>query len=299
MSVSTTPRVSVIIPFYNDRRFLAEAIESVLGQSCRDFEIVLVDDGGSDGSREIAENFAEKYPKFVRRIAHVGGANLGCAASRNHGVEVARGTFVALLDADDLWVPEKIEEQLALFDKWPELDLVAGANSYWRSWEGGVDEVKQVGPAHDIPISGAELVLGVYPLGGAEAPCPSGLMIRRSAYQHVGGSETEFRGPLQLYEDQTLLTKLYLEGTCLFSSRSWHLYRQHDQSCMAGSAQTSNYAYVRAAFLDWLSTYLRTNALGDARITSRVKRLRRNLAVTRTLSSLRSRIRKRSALPFS
>ncbi|HUT35664.1 MAG TPA: glycosyltransferase [Planctomycetota bacterium] len=103
------PRVSVVIPAFNAERYLRETLESVLAQTYRDFEVVVVDDGSSDGTAELAASFGEP----VRCIRQ---ANAGPSAARNRGIREARGELIAFVDSDDLWLPEKLAEQVPLFD---------------------------------------------------------------------------------------------------------------------------------------------------------------------------------------
>ena len=112
------PLVSVIIPVYNGERFLAEAIESVVAQSYRPIEVVLIDDGSTDHSKEIANRYPEVRYSYQ--------PNQGLATALNHGVRLARGSFLAFLDADDLWVGEKLSAQMAIMDQQPDLDIVFG-----------------------------------------------------------------------------------------------------------------------------------------------------------------------------
>jgi glycosyltransferase involved in cell wall biosynthesis len=112
-----TPTVSVVIPAYNSAKYLRQAIRSVLDQTHRVLEVVVVDDGSSDNSALLANRFGS--PVQVLRREHG-----GIGASRNAGFAVARGEFIALLDADDLWEPEKLERQLAMFADDPGLDIV-------------------------------------------------------------------------------------------------------------------------------------------------------------------------------
>jgi glycosyltransferase involved in cell wall biosynthesis len=99
------PAVSVIVCFLNEERFLAEAVESVLGQSFTDWELILVDDGSTDGSSAIARGLAATSPDRIACIDHADHRNLGLSASRNAGLSHARGRYVAFLDADDAWLP--------------------------------------------------------------------------------------------------------------------------------------------------------------------------------------------------
>jgi glycosyltransferase involved in cell wall biosynthesis len=112
-------RVSVIIPVRDTERYLREAIHSALGQTLRPAEVLVVDDGSSDGSLAVARSFAERVTVFE-------GAHGGTGATRNFGVERASGDFLAFLDADDHWVPEKLAWQIDMFVQDPALDLVFG-----------------------------------------------------------------------------------------------------------------------------------------------------------------------------
>lgn len=112
------PLVSVIIPVFNGARFLGEAIESILAQTYRNFEVVVVDDGSTDGTREVAD----AYPL----IRYVSQEHRGTAAARNCGVRSSTGEFIAFLDADDLWMPDKLSLQMQAFAAEPNLAIVSG-----------------------------------------------------------------------------------------------------------------------------------------------------------------------------
>ena len=107
--------VSVIIPVYNGELYLDEAIESALGQPYRPIEVIVVDDGSTDGSAEVAKQFDSPMRYCFQ-------PNAGLGAARNKGISLAQGSFFAFLDADDLWLENKLTRQMALFDKNPELD---------------------------------------------------------------------------------------------------------------------------------------------------------------------------------
>ena len=120
----SAPRVSVLIPTYNCGRFLGEAIESVLAQTFRDYEIIVVDDGSTDDTAQVAA----RYPQvtYIRR------EHCGVSAARNAAIAAASGEISVFLDADDLWVPEKLEKQVAYLDENPDCMLVftKAANFY-------------------------------------------------------------------------------------------------------------------------------------------------------------------------
>ncbi|MBI5874103.1 MAG: glycosyltransferase [Candidatus Omnitrophica bacterium] len=108
------PRVSVIIPVYENEQTIAEAIESVLQQEFSDFEIIIIDDGSTDGSKDIIELYRKRSPDKIKCIRQ---SNQGISAARNNGIRIARGEYIAFLDADDLWIPEKLKTQVLFMDK--------------------------------------------------------------------------------------------------------------------------------------------------------------------------------------
>lgn len=260
------PRITVVTIFLNGAAYLREAVESVLAQSFTDFELIMVDDGSTDGSTGIAREYATRDPDRCIYIEHPGHANRGMSASRNTGIAAARGQVVAFIDADDVWVPEKLSEQLAILDANPDVGLVAGAANYWRSWAGGRDEIVSAGHKFDRAVPPGAASTRVYPLGPAQAPCPSVLMVRRAVLESIGGFESSFTGPLQMYEDQAFLSKAYLATGVWFSSRCWLLYRQHAASCVAQNLLSGNYHQVRRHFLEWYETYLESNSIDDPAI---------------------------------
>ncbi|MDP3731821.1 MAG: glycosyltransferase family 2 protein, partial [Candidatus Omnitrophota bacterium] len=112
------PKVSVIIATYNRAHFICEAIDSALNQTFKDFEIIVVDDGSSDNTREVLE----KYGSTIYCIYHQ--VNKGRAEARNTGIKNAKCEYIAFLDDDDIWLPHKLEEQVAFLDSHPEIGLV-------------------------------------------------------------------------------------------------------------------------------------------------------------------------------
>lgn len=115
--LSTIPRVSVVIPTYNYARYIPEAIDSVLAQSFEELEVIVVDDGSTDKTAEILRAFSGQ----IRTICQ---EHRGLSAARNTGIRAARGLYVAFLDSDDLWLPEKVSLQVARLDAEPDVGLV-------------------------------------------------------------------------------------------------------------------------------------------------------------------------------
>jgi len=119
------PLISCVVPVFNGERYLGEALESIFKQSYQSLEIIVVDDGSTDGTAAVMDHYAGQV-RFLRQ------ANSGTAAARNLGLKAATGEFVAFLDADDLWHTEKLERQMARFHARPELDYcVAHVQNFW------------------------------------------------------------------------------------------------------------------------------------------------------------------------
>jgi glycosyltransferase involved in cell wall biosynthesis len=119
------PLISCIIPVFNGERYLGEALDSILAQTYRPIEIIVVDDGSTDGTGELVARYGHRIRYFRQN-------NEGAPTARNAGLSAARGAFVAFLDSDDLWQPDKLERQMARFEARPELDLcVTHLQRFW------------------------------------------------------------------------------------------------------------------------------------------------------------------------
>jgi len=119
------PLISVIIPVFNGERFLEEAVASVVRQEHSPLEIIIIDDGSTDRTAEIAQSFAE-HIRYLRQ------SNSGPSAARNRGLETARGSIITFLDADDLWPPGKLNHQLSYLINYPSVEIVMGRTQLMR-----------------------------------------------------------------------------------------------------------------------------------------------------------------------
>jgi glycosyltransferase involved in cell wall biosynthesis len=126
-------RVSVIMPAYNVEPFVAESIESVLAQTYRDYELVVVDDGSTDGTRAVIQRYAAACPDRIRVLVQ---ENLGPARARNAALRAGRGAVYAFLDSDDVWAPAYLAEQMRILDTEPGVDIVTG-NAFLRGAASG------------------------------------------------------------------------------------------------------------------------------------------------------------------
>jgi len=117
--------ISCIIPVFNGERYLREALDSIFQQTYHPLEVIVADDGSTDGTASVVASYGE-------RVAYLRQANAGPGAARNLGLTAGQGDFVAFLDADDLWHPEKLARQMARFEARPELDLcITHVQNFW------------------------------------------------------------------------------------------------------------------------------------------------------------------------
>ena len=243
-----TPLISVVMPVFNREQYLVESIESVLAQTYPHWELIIVDDGSSDGSRAIAEGYVRRLPDKIRMIAHPNHANKGISASRNLGSRAARGNFIASLDSDDLWRPYKLQSQVNIVQQHPEVGLVVGATLYFYPDKPQQDRVYLAGGPRDRLIEPPELFREMYPIGTGTAPSMNTLLLRKDVFERVGGWEDYFR---TTYEDQALLSKVYLSEKVFISSEIWDEYRQHATSIMSTELTGTSYFRKRYLFLAW------------------------------------------------
>jgi glycosyltransferase involved in cell wall biosynthesis len=258
----TIPLVSVVVIFWQARKFLDEAIQSVFAQTHTNWELILVDDGSTDGSTERAWSYARNDPERVRCIAHDGHLNKGMSASRNLGLRHARGTYIAVLDADDVWLPTTLAEQVGILASHPQAVMVYGPVQWWFSWSGKQDDARR-DVVQDLKTRPDVLVEppGLLPIFlRHEGAAPSGIMVRASALADVGGFEESFRG---MYEDQVFRVKVCVKGAVFVSSRCWYRWRKHEDSCCARVVRDGDHPIARLRFLRWVERYLKQEGVED------------------------------------
>jgi GT2 family glycosyltransferase len=177
--------VSAVIPAYNYGRFLPGAIDSVLAQTYRDLECIVVDDGSTDDTARVLEPYRDRV-RVVRQ------PNQGLSAARNTGIQSAQGTYVAFLDADDRWFPEKVARQVALIES----DARTGAVGCWVQLTSGSGEpigrkqfAEHVPEPIDLDTQVARIAVRTFWVGGSG----SGAFVRREVFERVGFFDTSLR----------------------------------------------------------------------------------------------------------
>jgi glycosyltransferase involved in cell wall biosynthesis len=204
-------RISVIIPVYNGDRYITQTIDSVLNQTYQDFEIIVIDDGSKDNSRQTLERYGD-------RIRYVYQENSGVAEARNHGFQLAQGEFIAFLDQDDVLLENKLALQLQAFEEDPDVEIV---HSGWRLVDSEGNFWSDIKPWKDAP----EL-----DLAGWLMRMPvlfSAMMFRRSALEKVGKFDARYKQAC----DVDLVQRLILRGgKTVWVKQITVLYRQHESN---------------------------------------------------------------------
>jgi glycosyltransferase involved in cell wall biosynthesis len=215
----------------------------------------------------------------VRYFEHAGHVNLGKATSRNVGLANARGELVAFLDADDVFLADKLHHQAALLARHSDVDAVYGRTLYWSSWQHGTDtradRPSRLGIAAGTIVDPPRLLTAFLRNGGI-IPCLCAPLIRRDAVERVGRFDESIQ---HMYEDQVLLAKLCLHSRVLVDDVCCEKYRQHDRSTSNDAIRDGHYHPWKLndserAYLDWLAGYIGHQGIQD-------RELQRALAASR------------------
>lgn len=210
-------KVSVIVPVFNCRNYLGRCIESALSQTHQPIEVVAVDDGSTDGSAEILAS-------YLPRIAVIAQKNAGPSAARNNGVAHSSGEYLAFLDGDDLWDPQKTAAQIAVLKAHPKAVAVYCDH---RSID-TEDQILGYTGALDYSRSSGWVLEDL--IHGQRIKSPSLVMVRRDAFEAVGGFDTYLR----YSEDYDLWLRLAVSGPILYQVETLASYRIHGGNVSLG-----------------------------------------------------------------
>lgn len=220
----TRTKISVIIPAYNRVNYLREAIESVLAQTYEKYEILVIDDGSTDNTRELVNNYAD-------RIRYIYQDNKGPSAARNSGIKNANGDLIAFLDSDDIWHTDKLAQQVAAFDGDPSLGIVAtGYEVIDTKYQIQSVNILKKGELKDIRNN--HLYKNFF-------PTPT-VMIKKKCFEKVGF----FNETLQFAEDWEMWLRVMADFNFGYISRPLTKVRVHPVSITTTSVNNN--------ILDWM-----------------------------------------------
>jgi glycosyltransferase involved in cell wall biosynthesis len=180
-----------VIIFWNAERFLRQAVDSVLCQTYSQWELLLVDDGSTDGSAALAQSFASATPGRIRYLTHPGRVNRGMSASRNLGFHNAAGHFIALLDADDQWVLDKLEHQVPIMLRYPEAAMLYAPAQYWHPDDPSQDFIQDIGFLEQT-VCAPPTLARQFLRDSAGTPSTGGLLLRADHVRRLAGLSSSF-----------------------------------------------------------------------------------------------------------
>jgi len=268
--MTDTPKISIITCFLNVEPYIEETIESVLKQEYTNWELVLIDDGSTDNSTNIAKDFANKHPGKIIYLEHENHTNKGSSASRNYGIKKATGSLITFLDADDIWLADMLSHLLNLMQQHP-VAMICEASEYWYDWNdpNKKNEIVYIGAEQNRLYRPPQLMLTLYPLGSGAAPCICGMLVKKEIVDKHEAFDESFSG---MYDDQSFLIKFYLHEAVYISSTCKNKYRQRPGSLVHSSHGKSDYLTERKYFLKWLKNYLQKNNINYPEVNSLLRR---------------------------
>lgn len=203
------PRVSVHISCYNSEKYISETIKSVLGQRFGDFELIIINDGSRDRTEEIVKSFRDSRIKYLYQD------NQGLPRARNRAVALSNSEFIAFLDHDDLWLPDKLEKQISVFDK--DADIALVYTNYYKLYPDGK---KALGLSRKQPEGRAfgQLLLR-YTVSLTTT------MVRRKALIELGDL---FNERLRIFEDYDVFMRIIFKHKVAYLRQPLTIYRIHD-----------------------------------------------------------------------
>ncbi len=238
----SNPLVSVVIPTYNSGSYVVEAIESVLAQTYKNFEILVVDDGSTDDTKEV-------LVKYEGKIRYLYKSNGGVSLARNYGIEHSAGDYVAFLDADDVWLPEKLVKQMAAIAREP------GAEAAHTAFSIGDVKLETIGMGK-VLRSEQEVLDDLFFVGNVVGT-PSSVVVEKEMLARIGGFDPE----LSQCADWDMWIRIALATGIVFVDEPLIKYRQHDGN-MSNNAvlleSDSTLMFDKAFNLEGLPYHIRT-----------------------------------------
>jgi glycosyltransferase involved in cell wall biosynthesis len=221
---------TVVIPLYNKKKHIKAAIDSVLRQSYFNFELLIVDDGSTDGSANIAKNLKDSRLRYIKK------EHSGVAATRNRGIEEATSSYIALLDADDWWAPTYLEEMHKAIKNFPENKLFASGRTH-------VFPKKEVEYTNSyLPKKGATGLLNHFRIISKYLPAinSSSITLNKDYFLEKGG----FNGGMRHFEDHECWLRLALEQPIIFVNKPLSYYNKTAQESLSkASVRSSDLLY--------------------------------------------------------
>lgn len=269
------PIVSVVIRLDRSHRFLDDAIRSICEQTYPKIEIVLADDGTTQGVTARAQQIAQQYQRPLRvEKAKTRTANGVSGSLWNLGAKRCRTEFIAFMEPDDVWLPAKVDEQVIVMQRHAQIAMVYGRTEIWQSWQ--QEDARQDDYFYDLGIAPERVyspptLVKLLITNPSQTSVLTSALFRRAAFQDVGGFDVEMGINLK---EQIFLTQLHLRWPTYVANANWARHRTYRGRVGAGPHfSISNQFRRRRPFLEWLSAYLEsTEYASDSELQALLQR---------------------------
>jgi len=235
VNMSIHPTVSVIIPTFNRSQYITEALDSVLDQTFTDYEILVIDDGSIDNTKEVLTH-------YMNKITYIYQENQGVSAARNTGIQHAHGKYIAFLDSDDMWLPIKLEKQVAILDEHSDIALVYTNVGYCDS-NGEILKFSNKSKLFQSGYIPEKVLLWKVNCGYLQT-----WLIRKSCFDEVGLLDTSFK----MSEDREISVRIALKYKICGLKEPLTIQRQHSPSQRLGRSPAEEREHYYFKFLDLL-----------------------------------------------
>ena len=256
----SNPLVSIIIPTFNSEQYIADALESVFVQTYRPIEVIVVDDGSTDKTQLVLKTFKNSIDYYYQ-------GNKGPSASRNTGIKVAKGKYIAFLDSDDLWIKSKLEQQIEMMEGYPDVGLLSGDMQRFSGKQVNVSSMfNKYGfdrKFFEDEFYVKDAYRKIYTQGNY---IPTGtVMLRKNCLEKVGYFDENFRHS----EDLDLWLRVSLHFRLAYSKEIWLQRRDHEIN-LTGDTESMNLSLIKVLekHEEQYASYITQNGIDSNKVIS-------------------------------
>ncbi len=232
---------------------LGESVESVLNQDYSDWEMILFDDGSTDGTQEIAKEYSDIHNGKIFYYEHENNRNFGTAYTRNRAVEKSKGEIIAFIDQDDIWYSDKLSYQMKIFDEMKNCAMIWGPSLYWYQNRTFIQPVGMNGEGIKSGVYNPPVFVDIFLNYFRGTPLPGASLLRRKYFDEVKGFEESIKGS----EDIALWVKLAEKFNICYDDKVLVKYRKHADSTLRRASQSREMDDWNLIFYRWIIEFLK------------------------------------------
>ena len=256
------PAVSVLMPMFNAARYVAEAIESVRAQTFDRWELIIVDDGSTDDSYAIGRRYAEREPDKIRLFQHPDCANHGLSRTLNYAAARAASSYVAFLDADDTWMPDRLAYDVAVLDADPAIAAVISNTLYWWMDEDRPAWVDQFHSPVNCVWPPRSFFSSAWLRQESDIPCITAFTARKAILRDLGGFDESY----SVAQDMKIIAEVAFRYPVFVTDACNTEYRRTRESLWSRSVMEGRDAECRRRFRKWMKALIERDAADDPAI---------------------------------